>query len=65
MIGVTSLESEVFQRLVSYLEQHFLKPLIAKVFLLSQIKETQKFFQSKIFLVRFSLQLQIILDRKN
>ena len=49
MIGATRLESEVFQRLVMYLEQGLLKPLVAKVFLLSQIKEAQKFFQSKNF----------------
>ncbi|MEC4817961.1 MAG: zinc-binding dehydrogenase, partial [Scytonema sp. PMC 1069.18] len=49
MIGATRLESEVFQRLVSYLEKGLLKPTVAKVFPLAQIKEAQKFFQSKSF----------------
>ncbi len=56
MIGATRLESEVFQRLVSYLEQDLLKPLVAKVFPLSQIKEAQKFFQSKNFFGKVVLQ---------
>lgn len=49
MIGATRLESEVFQRLVGYLEKGLLKPLVAKVFQLSEIKEAQQFFQTKGF----------------
>ena len=49
MIGATRLESDVFQRLVRYLEEGLLKPLVAKVFPLSEIKEAQQFFQSKRF----------------
>ncbi len=49
MIGATRLESEVFQRLVGYLEKGLLKPLVAKVFHLSEIKEAQQFFQTKGF----------------
>ncbi|NES85594.1 MAG: zinc-binding dehydrogenase [Moorea sp. SIO2B7] len=49
MIGATRLESEVFQRLVGYLEKGLLKPLVAKVFHLSEIKEAQQFFKTKGF----------------
>ncbi|NET28103.1 alcohol dehydrogenase family protein [Okeania sp. SIO1I7] len=49
MIGATRLESDVFQRLVRYLEKGLLKPLVAKVFPLSEIKEAQQFFQTKGF----------------
>lgn len=49
MIGATRLESDVFQRLVKYLDQGLLKPLVAKEFKLSEIKEAQKFFQTKSF----------------
>ncbi|NEP59168.1 MAG: zinc-binding dehydrogenase [Symploca sp. SIO2G7] len=49
MIGATRLETEVFQRLVRYIEQELLKPTVAKVFPLIKIKEAQKFFQSKSF----------------
>ncbi|NEP01587.1 MAG: zinc-binding dehydrogenase [Symploca sp. SIO2E9] len=49
MIGATRLEPDVFQRLVGYIETVLLKPLVAKVFNLSEMKEAQKFFQSKLF----------------
>ena len=49
MIGATRFEPEVFQQLVGYIEKGLLKPPVAKVFPLSQIKEAQKFFQSKSF----------------
>ena len=49
MIGATRLESEVFKRLVSYLEKGLLKPLVAKVFPIEEINEAQKFFQGKNF----------------
>ncbi len=49
MIGATRLESDVFQPLVRYLEKDLLKPLVAKVFNLSEIKEAQQFFQSQRF----------------
>ncbi|MEL7036466.1 MAG: alcohol dehydrogenase family protein [Cyanobacteria bacterium J06592_8] len=49
MIGATRLESEVFQRLVGYLEKGLLKPLVTKVFQLPEIKEAQQFFQTKGF----------------
>lgn len=49
MFGATRLESSVFQRLVGYLEKGLLKPLVAKVFPLSEIHEAQKFFQTKGF----------------
>ncbi|KHD07074.1 zinc-binding alcohol dehydrogenase [Candidatus Thiomargarita nelsonii] len=49
MSGATRLEPEVFPNLVRYIEQGLLKPLVAKVFHLSEIKEAQQFFQSKSF----------------
>jgi len=49
MIGATRLESDVFQRLVGYLDQGLLKSLMAKVFNLSEMKEAQQFFQTKGF----------------
>ncbi len=49
MIGATRFEPGVFQQLVGYIEKGLLKPPVAKVFPLSQIKEAQKFFQSKSF----------------
>jgi len=49
MIGATRLEPDVFQRLVIYLEKSLLKPLVAKIFELSEIKEAQEFFQTKDF----------------
>ncbi|MBC6474926.1 MAG: alcohol dehydrogenase family protein [Hormoscilla sp. GM102CHS1] len=49
MIGATRLEPEVFQRLVRYIEEDILKPLVAKVFHLEQIKEAQQTFQTKGF----------------
>lgn len=49
MMGATRFEPEVFQQLMGYIEQGLLKPPVAKVFPLSQIKEAQKFFQSKSF----------------
>ena len=49
MIGATRLESEVFQKLVDYIQRGLLKPSVAKVFPLSQIKKAQPFFQSKNF----------------
>ncbi|NEP10009.1 MAG: zinc-binding dehydrogenase [Symploca sp. SIO2C1] len=49
MIGATRLEADVFQRLVGYLEKGLLKPLVAKIFQLSEMKEAQDFFQGKGF----------------
>lgn len=49
MIGATRLESDVFQRLVEYLEKGLLKPLVAKVFNLYEIKEAQDYFKTKNF----------------
>ncbi len=49
MHGATRLEPEVFPNLVSYINQGLLKPLVAKVFPLSEIREAQEFFQSKSF----------------
>jgi NADPH:quinone reductase-like Zn-dependent oxidoreductase len=49
MSGATRLEQEIFPNLVRYIEQGLLKPLVAKVFHLSEIKEAQQFFQSKSF----------------
>ena len=49
MIGATRLEPDVFQRLVGYLEKDLLKPLVAKVFSLSEIKDAQDYFKSKNF----------------
>ena len=49
MIGATRLEPDVFQRLVEYLEKDLLKPLVAKVFNLSEIKDAQDYFKSKNF----------------
>lgn len=49
MHGATRLEPEVFSNLVGYIEQGLLKPLVAKVFQLYEIKEAQQFFQSKSF----------------
>ena len=49
MIGATRMESQVFLNLVNYINQYLLKPNVAKTFPLTQIKEAQKFFQSKSF----------------
>ncbi len=49
MIGATRFEPQVFQNLLQYIEKGLLKPQVAKVFPLSEIKEAQKFFQSKGF----------------
>ncbi len=49
MIGATRIEPDVFQRLVRYIEQALLQPLVAKVFHLSKIREAQEFFQTKRF----------------
>lgn len=49
MIGATRFEPEVFQNLLEYIEKGLLKPQVAKVFPLSEIKEAQKFFQNKGF----------------
>lgn len=49
MNGATRLEPETFPNLVRYIEQGLLKPLVAKVFHLSEIHEAQQFFQSKRF----------------
>ena len=49
MIGATRYDSALFHNLVKYIEQSLLKPLIAKVFHLSQIKEAQQYFQAKNF----------------
>ena len=49
MIGATRLEPDVFKRLVGYLDDDLLKPLVAKVFNLSQMKEAQEFFKTKSF----------------
>ncbi|NEP78944.1 MAG: zinc-binding dehydrogenase [Okeania sp. SIO3B3] len=58
MIGATRLESEVFQRLVRYLEADLLKPLIAQVFQLPEIKEAQQFFQTKNFFGKVVLDIE-------
>ncbi|NEO52874.1 MAG: zinc-binding dehydrogenase [Okeania sp. SIO3B5] len=49
MIGATRFEPQVFQNLLQYIEKGLLKPQVAKVFPLNEIKEAQKFFQSKSF----------------
>jgi NADPH:quinone reductase-like Zn-dependent oxidoreductase len=49
MNGATRLEPEVFPNLVRYLGDGLLKPLVAKVFHLSEINAAQAFFQSKSF----------------
>lgn len=49
MSGATRLEPEVFPNLVRYIEQGLLKPLVAKVFHLSEIRAAQEFFQGKSF----------------
>ncbi|MGD1700304.1 alcohol dehydrogenase family protein [Dapis sp. BLCC M229] len=59
MIGATRLESEVFQRLVEYLEKGLLKPLVAKVFPLSEIKDAQQFFQTKSFFGKVIISLSV------
>jgi len=53
MNGATRLESEVFPNIVRYIEQNLLKPLVAKVFHLSEIKEAQQFFKVNAFLARW------------
>ena len=58
MIGATRLESDVFQRLVRYLEADLLKPLVAQVFQLSKIKEAQQFFQTKGFFGKVVLNIE-------
>lgn len=49
MVGATRYDSTLFERLVRYIEQGLLKPVVAKVFPLPQIKEAQIFFQAKKF----------------
>ncbi|NES06919.1 MAG: zinc-binding dehydrogenase [Okeania sp. SIO2F4] len=49
IIGSTRIESEVVKRLVTYIEACRLKPLVAKVFRLDEIKEAQQFFKTKDF----------------
>ena len=49
MIGATRMPATVFQNLVNYLNQNLLKPVVAKTFFLTQIKEAQQFFQTKNF----------------
>ena len=48
-IGSTRVEPQVFQNLLEYIETGLLKPQVDKVFPLTEIKEAQKFFQSKSF----------------
>jgi len=49
MAGATRFEMNIFQNLLKCIEQDLLKPSIAKIFPLSEIKEAQNFFQSKNF----------------
>ncbi len=49
MRGANRVESVVFQNLLGYIEKGLLKPPVAKVFPLSEIREAQKFFQTKSF----------------
>ena len=49
MIGATRMQATVFQNLVNYLNQNLLKPVVARTFPLSQIKDAQQYFQSKSF----------------
>ena len=49
MTGANRVGVEIFQRLVRYAETGLLKPPVAKIYQLSEIREAQKFFQSKDF----------------
>lgn len=57
MIGATRTKPEVFQNLLGYIERGLLKSQVAKVFALSEIKEAQKFFQSKSFFGKVAVRL--------
>ena len=58
MIGATRFKAEVFQNLIGYIERGLLKPSVAKVFPLSEIKEAQKFFQTKSFFGKVVITLE-------
>ena len=56
--GCTVLEPEVFQNLVSLIEQNKIAPLVAKTFPLKQIAEAQQVFLDKKHIGKIVLQVQ-------
>lgn len=55
LIGCTAWDAPVFPNLVSYIERNEIRPLVAKVFALSQIAAAQEEFMSKAHVGNFVL----------
>lgn len=55
LIGCTAWDSPVFPNLVSYIENHEIRPLVAKVFPLNQIAKAQQEFMEKAHFGNFVL----------
>lgn len=55
LIGCTSWDKEVFQNLISYIENNEIRPLVAKTFPLEKIVEAQKEFLLKKHIGKFVL----------
>ena len=47
MLGATAIPRAIFRDLVSYIERNEIKPLLAEVFPLHEIKSAQKAFMEK------------------
>lgn len=56
LFGCTELEPEIFINLVRYIELDKIKPLVANVFALSDIKAAQRFFLQKQYIGKVVLQ---------
>ncbi|MFK7876500.1 MAG: alcohol dehydrogenase family protein [Paracoccaceae bacterium] len=55
LIGCTAWDAPVFPNLVSYIERHEIRPLVAKVFPLDQIAQAQQEFMEKTHFGNFVL----------
>lgn len=55
LIGCTAWDAPVFPNLISYIENHEIRPLVAKVFPLSQIAQAQQDFMAKAHFGNFVL----------
>lgn len=55
--GCTGLEDEVFPNLISRIEHSQIKPLVGKVFALSDIKQAQREFVEKSHIGKIVLQV--------
>ncbi|MES9868831.1 MAG: zinc-binding dehydrogenase, partial [Sedimenticola sp.] len=53
--GCTSLEPEIFQNLVSHIQNKRIVPLVAKTFPLEEIRQAQAEFQEKKHIGKFVL----------